>query len=55
MAVFCKTSFKNTSFELEESNQYYFKIIISTSRTCNLFEFLVSVINHYHSNELHLL
>ena len=29
--------------------------IISVSRTCDVFfEFLVSVINHYHSNGLHL-
>ena len=47
---------KNASFELETSNQFLKKItIISASRTCNLFfQFLLSVINHYHINGLHL-
>ena len=35
---------------------YFLIVIISASRTCNLFfEFLVSVINHYPINGLHLL
>ena len=48
---------KNASFELETSNQWvFFKLILYWySRTPNhFFEFLVSVINHYHINGLHL-
>ena len=39
---------KDASFELKISNQYFFQDMQS------FFEFLVSVINHYHINGLHL-
>ena len=56
MSVIWNTSWENASFKLETSNQCFFLIvIISASWTCNIFfEFLVSVINHYHINGLYL-
>ena len=45
---------KNAFFELEKSNKCFSLIIISTSRTCNFFQFLLSIINHYHINGLRL-
>ena len=63
MAVIWNMSGKNVSFELETSNQCFFLLILLASRTCSLFFFfsffffeflLVSGINHYQINELHL-
>ena len=48
------TSSKNTSLEQEISTQCFLIVIISAFRTLIFLEFLVSVINHYHINGLHL-
>ena len=45
---------KNISFKLETSNQFFFNYHISFQDMQSFFEFLVSVINHNHINELHL-
>ena len=46
---------KNASFELETSNQYFLKSLsYHLPGHAIFFEFLVSVINRYHINELHI-
>ena len=46
---------KNASFELETSNEAFFnRYYISFQDMQSFYEFLDSIINHYHINGLHL-
>ena len=48
MTVIWKMPCKNTSFGLEISNQFFLNCYISFQDMQSFFEFLFSVINHYH-------
>ena len=55
MAVIWNTSCKKMISLSKRHQMFFLIVVISASKTSNLFiEFLVSVINHYHINGLHL-